>query len=132
MPFLSLLFKKKRSKNPQKKLYYQLKELLLEHEITSQAVENSTIFERSFKWSITNIAVAHLAKLTGIPWKLNAPFKRELLFGVGAFKNMESSMQYIGNTICFFNDGYFKEFGCYSQNELFLLAGDIELKHQRI
>ncbi len=102
----------------------------MENGITSQVVENETIFENSFKFSITNISIAILAKLGGIPWKLKATFKRELVFGVGAFENQDKGVRYIGSTICFSNDGYFKEFGCYSQDELFLLAGDIELSIQ--
>lgn len=76
---------------------------------------------------MTNIGIAILAKLDGIPWKLETSFKRELIFGVGAFENQEKGVRYIGSTFCFSNDGVFKEFSCYSQDELFLLAGDIEI-----
>ncbi len=110
-----------------RKLYYKVKEALLNSFISSQVIEEETIFDKGFKWSMTNIGIAILAKLGGIPWIIQTPFKRELIFGVGAFENQEHGVKYIGNTFCFSTDGHFKEFDCYSHDEMFLLAGDIEL-----
>ncbi len=110
-----------------RKLYYKVKEALLNNFISSQVIEEETIFNSDFKWSMTNIGIAILAKLGGIPWIIKTPFKRELIFGVGAFQNQDKGVKFIGNTFCFSTDGRFKEFDCYSQDEIFLLAGDIEL-----
>ncbi len=110
-----------------KELYYKVKEVLLESNISSQVIEEETVFDAGFKWSMTNISIAILGKLGGIPWILETPFKRELIFGVGAFENQEKGVKYIGNTFCFSTDGSFKEFDCYSNDEIFLLAGDIEM-----
>lgn len=76
---------------------------------------------------MTNIGLALLAKLDGIPWKLKPEMEDEMIFGVGAFINQEIGVRFLGNTFCFSNDGLFKEFECYAENELFLLAGKIEM-----
>ena len=124
--YLSPFTKEEKSKE-RKEIYYKIKELLLEADITSQVIEEETVFESDFKWSMTNIGLAILAKLGGKPWKLKTDFKRELIFGVGAFHNQEHGVNYIGNTFCFNNEGLFKEFACHAEDELFLLAGQIEM-----
>lgn len=124
--YLSPFTKEEKSKE-RKEIYYKIKELLLEANITSQVIEEETVYQSDFKWSMTNIGLAILAKLDGKPWKLKADFKRELIFGVGAFHNQEQGVRYIGNTFCFDNEGLFKEFACHAEDELFLLAGEIEM-----
>ena len=49
-------------------VYYKVKELLLRRNITSQAIDASKVTENTnFQYSLTNIAVAVLAKLNGVP-----------------------------------------------------------------
>ena len=76
-------------------------------------------------YSLPNIAVAMLAKLGGIPWRLNTILKDELVIGVGAFKNVENGIQYIGSAFCFSNNGLFNSFELFMKHELDILAGKI-------
>jgi len=124
--YISPITKEEKSK-ALKEVYFKVKQLLLESQITSQVIEEETIFQKDFKWSMTNIGLALLAKLDGIPWKLKPEMEDEMIFGVGAFINQEIGVRFLGNTFCFSNDGLFKEFECYAENELFLLAGKIEM-----
>src|SRR5690606_29198494 len=66
-----------------------------------------------------------LAKLNGVPWQLNTKMKKELVVGVGAFKSVETSVQYIGSAFCFTNNGKFNQFECFRKNQIEELAGSI-------
>lgn len=106
-------------------LYALLKEELLNRNITSQFIKKDNILRNDFKWFISNLGVAMLAKLDGIPWRLDRPIDEELIIGVGAFKSRQYD-RYLGSAFCFSNDGTFKGFDCFTQTELFLLAGSIK------
>jgi len=108
-------------------IYYKVKELLLKRRITSQVISPKKMYGLGQSWvySLPNIAVAILAKLDGIPWRLNTPINNELIVGVGAFKRMEENIQYIGSAFSFSNDGKFKGFEYFTKNEIELLAGKI-------
>ena len=82
-----------------REIYYKVKELLLKRRITSQCIEANKVMEQgeNYVYSLPNIAVAILAKLDGIPWRLNTPIRNELIVGVGAFKNIATDVQYIGS-----------------------------------
>ncbi len=111
-----------------KKIYYRVKEMLLEYEITSQVIYRELLFDKNFKtYYYANIAAAILAKVGGIPWKLESKPKDELVVGVGAFKSNEFGIRYIGNAFCFSNNGEFQEFDCTSQKEAYLLAAKIKV-----
>jgi hypothetical protein len=117
-------FEKEKQK---REIYYQLKELLLKRKITSQAIDPQKMIEQGLKWrfSLPNIAVAMLAKLDGIPWRLNTPVKNELVVGVGAFKQVDSGVQYIGSAFSFTNNGKFNRFEYFLKDEIDILAGSI-------
>lgn len=110
-----------------RKIYFHLKELLLKHNITSQAIDAEKIRHRNgyFHYSLTNIALAMLAKLDGIPWRLNSPVKNELIIGVGAFKHTDTQVNYIGSAFSFDNNGGFNNFEYFLKHETNLLAGSI-------
>jgi hypothetical protein len=76
-------------------------------------------------YSLTNISIAILAKLKGTPWRLKAQLKNELIVGVGAFKHIETDVQYIGSAFSFNNNGTFNRFEYFMKHELELLAGSI-------
>lgn len=105
--------------------YFQVKEELLKYGITSQVIETTKISDPNYNYSLVNIGVAILAKLNGVPWRLHRTLHNELVVGVGAFKSVNSSSRYIGSAFCFSNDGHFKGFECYSQNDMYKLAGSI-------
>jgi hypothetical protein len=107
-------------------IYYKVKEALLEKGITSQAIDASKISsEPNFQYSLTNIAIAILAKLNGTPWRLNVTLKNELVVGVGAFKSSKSKVRYIGSAFSFTNNGKFNKFECFMHNQTDELAGSI-------
>ncbi len=110
-----------------REIYYKVKELLLKRKITSQAIDPEKMIAQGEDWvfSLPNIAVAILAKLDGIPWRLNTPIKNELIVGVGAFKHVEENIQYIGSAFSFSNDGKFNSFEYFMKDEIEMLAGKI-------
>lgn len=109
-----------------KSLYYKIKELLLKRHITSQVIEVQKIIdERNYAYSLNNISIAILAKLNGVPWRLNVKVKNELVVGVGAFKNPDTHTQYIGSAFSFINNGKFNRFDCFMKNQVDELAGSI-------
>jgi len=108
-----------------RKIYYEVKQILLKYKISSQVIHNQNINKDNFKFSISNIAVAVLAKLGGIPWRLDRELNDELIVGIGAFKTKKFNRRYIGSTFCFSNDGIFKGFDSFPADNRFLLAGEI-------
>ena len=110
-----------------REIYYQLKEMLLKRKITSQAIDSNKMREQGDNWvySLPNIAVAILAKLDGIPWRLTTPERNELIVGVGAFKHVDEGVQYIGSAFSFSNNGKFNRFEYFLKDEIDLLAGSI-------
>ena len=116
----------KDEKDPVKReYYYRIKEELLKYSITSQVVETETVNDKGFNFSLPNIAIAILAKLQGIPWRLDRSTYNELVVGVGAFKPINSKHRYIGSAFCFSNNGLFQGFECYTDNDTYKLAGSI-------
>lgn len=112
--------------DPEKRnFYYKIKQLLLQYKISSQVIYNKNINADNFKWSVSNIAVAILAKLGGVPWRLDREINNELIVGIGAFKTKKYNTRYIGSTFCFANDGKFKGFNVLPADNPKLLAGAI-------
>ena len=113
-----------------KSLYYQVKELLLKREISSQAIDVEKVKvalakQSRYDYSLNNIAIAILAKLNGIPWQLGSKSKSELIVGVGAFKHVDTSVQYLGSAFSFSNNGKFNRFECFQKDQTDELAGSI-------
>lgn len=110
-----------------KKDYYAIvKEELLNRKITSQFIKKDNILKTEFKHFLSHLGVAMLAKVDGIPWRLDRPVDDELIIGIGAFKEKKFNTRFLGSAFCFANDGTFKGFDCFPQSELFLLAGSIK------
>lgn len=117
----------KHNADPQKKeIYYKVKEALLKRGITSQCIETEKITKQNFVYSLSTISISILAKLNGMPWCINTPAKNELIVGIGAFKNIEKNVQYIGSAFSFNNTGHFNRFEYFAKNETEELAGSIE------
>jgi hypothetical protein len=113
-----------------RKIYYRLKYLLLNKKIHSQVLVKEKIGTgdkfKDYGYSLNNIAIAALAKLGGIPWRIQTTKKKELVVGVGAFKNTEIGVRYIGSAFSFQNNGQFNEFDCFLENDTSVLAGSIQ------
>jgi hypothetical protein len=105
--------------------YYKIKQLLLYYKISTQVILRENITKDNFQHSIRNIAVATLAKLGGIPWRLDREINNELIVGVGAFRTRRYNTRYLGSTFCFANDGHFKGFNVLPADNHKLLAGAI-------
>ena len=99
-------------------LYYKVKEELLKHDITSQVIYKQNIYDNSFNYYLPNIAIALLAKIGGIPWRLDRNLSQELIVGVGAFRSLTLKSRYVGSAFCFNNKGEFQGFDCFRQNEM--------------
>ena len=89
-----------------------VKETLLKRNIPSQVInpQKKELQGKAFSNSLTNISIAILAKLKGIPWRLNTPVKNELIVGVPAFKHIAFDVQFIGSPFSFRNNGSFNQF----------------------
>lgn len=111
--------------SPYHTIYYKLKELLLNKGITSQVIYKERYNDEFFSIHLPNIAIAILAKLGGIPWKLQDKGKNDLIVGVGAFKSMEIGKRYIGSAFSFNSDGIFQNFACHQEDDLELLVANI-------
>ena len=88
--------------------YYQIKKLLLEKNIGSQAIYRDNITNNNFNYYLPNISIALLAKLGGVPWRLSRPIKHDLVVGVGAFRR--GGETFLGTAAAFKNDGTFCNF----------------------
>jgi len=119
-------FSKNTPDKSRRKDYYKLKELLLKKGISSQVIDADKVMtNEKYFFSLPNIAIAILAKLNGIPWRLNNTIKKELVVGVGAFKNPDFDIKYIGSAFSFSNNGKFNRFECFQQDQTRELAGSI-------
>ena len=117
---------KNTSHTQRKKIYYRIKELLLNKRVLSQVVDAGKVLNnKSFHLYLPNIAIAILAKLNGTPWRLDTILKKELVVGVGAYKSTLAGVQYIASAFSFSNTGKFNRFECFRQNQTRELAGSI-------
>jgi hypothetical protein len=107
-------------------VYFRLKELLLHYRITSQVIYKNNIDNPSFNYFLPNIAIALLAKLGGIPWRLYRPIKNDLIVGIGADRSLVAQNCFIGSAFCFKNDGRFKGFNAFERNDTGALADSIK------
>ena len=106
-------------------IYYKLKELLLKNSIASQVIYKDNINNPAFNYFLPNIAIALLAKVGGIPWRLYRPIKNDLVLGVGAYIHRGTNKRFIGNAFCFKNDGSFRGFNVFEKENANLLADSI-------
>jgi len=125
----------------QGKIYYKVKEKLLNLDITSQCIETDKMLKvieddklqdkfgrpkSNFAYTLQNMAIAINAKLGGIPWRINTTDQKELVVGVGAFRHEDTNIQYIGSAFSFDNTGTFNSFDCFHHVQTTELAGSIE------
>lgn len=111
--------------HPQHIAYYKLKELLLNKDISSQVVYKDHLPKEEFYNFLSNIYVALLAKMGGIPWRLQADNEDEIIIGIGAFKPQDEEERFVGSAFCFGNYGVFENFNCFREGDTEMLAGSI-------
>ncbi len=107
-------------------VYYKLKELLLDNNITSQVIFKENINNPSFNYFLPNIGIALLAKLGGIPWRLYRPIKNDLVVGIGADRSMVAENRFVGSAFSFRNDGKFKSFNAFEKENVAALANSLK------
>lgn len=107
-------------------VYYRLKELLLHYGITSQVIYSQNISNPTINYFLPNIAIALIAKLGGVPWRLSRPLTNDLIIGIGADRSITNKQQYIGNSLCFKNDGTFQKFQVFEKKDVAALAKSIK------
>ena len=117
---------KKDTDDEQDEVYYKLKELLLSLKIISQVIFKDNIDNPSFNYFLPNIAIALLAKLGGLPWRLYRPIKNDLVMGISADRSIMKKDRFIGNAFCFQNDGRFKGFNAFEEGDTAALAKSIK------
>ena len=111
-------------------VYIKVKELLLNEGIVTQAIDynkmqNDVHKPKSYQYTLHNISLAMHAKLGGVPWKLAVTEKKELVIGVGAFMFQDEKRRYIASAFSFQNNGLFRGFDYFSENNSSALAGSI-------
>lgn len=100
-------FNKQSATPEQSDAYYKIKEILLNKNIPSQFLERSKIYSENFHYYLPNISIAMLAKLGGVPWKLQTDRYDQLIIGFNIFRNEANS--FIGSAIYFDNEGLLKD-----------------------
>lgn len=111
-------------------VYIKVKELLLNESIVTQAIDYNKMQKEvnkpnSYQYTLHNISLAMHAKLGGVPWKLAVTEKKELVIGVGAFMFQDENRRYIASAFSFQNNGLFRGFDYFSENNNLDLAGSI-------
>lgn len=101
-------YKRDESNEVNRQEYYSVKRNLIKNEILSQFVIAENINSRQLNYYLPNIAIAILAKLKGIPWRLEKDSSTSLVVGLGASRSGNGN--FLGNTISFSDEGIFFKF----------------------
>ncbi|HEY9001392.1 MAG TPA: hypothetical protein VIM89_08565, partial [Mucilaginibacter sp.] len=96
--------------------YYKVKYLLLNKGILSQFIWYKNILANNFRFHLPNIQVAILAKLGGIPWKLDTFSDDKLIIGFGVKKI--NNEEFLGNSLFFKEDGTFHKFESFQRENI--------------
>lgn len=112
----------------QKRVYHQIKEVLLKRHIASQTIVGSKLSDPKVKlhYWIPNVAMAVIAKLGGVPWILHKPHQPSLVVGFGLYRSLKYDLRYEGSSFVFGADGHFKGFEYYPASETSALAARLE------
>lgn len=116
-------FSKTTATEEQRKQYYEIKKILLHKNIPSQFIERKKIFLENFHFSLPNIAVAMLAKIGGIPWKLARDYYKQLIVGFNIYKvndnnNSNNENKYLGSAVYFDNEGIIRKISFNTSNDI--------------
>ena len=117
-------FKKNQQSDALNKLYYYIKKELLKKGITSQFICYKDIRFAQFHFYLPNIAIAILAKLGGIPWKLKEQPYKELIIGFNT--KYINDTKYIGSAVFFDNQGSLKKVNSYEGENLNSIVSDLK------
>ena len=97
--------------------------MLLSRQISMQTVESEKL-KGDFGLAIANIGMSLIAKLGGVPWRLeNRDEHKELVVGFGAYRRVDLIQPYVGSAVCFSQDGTFREFDAFRAGDTLAIAG---------
>jgi hypothetical protein len=111
-------------------IYYKIKEILLYEGIPSQVIKADKVIKNNkindyYNTFLPKIEIAILAKLGGIPWRINRNETNELIVGIGASYDATRKTRFVGSAFCFDNTGVFKGFDCFRAADIISIAGSI-------
>lgn len=109
-------FSKTNATEEESKIYFKIKQILLNKNIPSQFIKRDKIFLENFHYSLPNIAIAMLAKIGGVPWKLSKSHYDELIIGFNVY--IEEKDKYIGSCVFFDNEGIIQELNFYPTSNI--------------
>lgn len=102
--------------------YAQIKEILINRDISMQGIYQKRVDEYGFRFHMSNIYAAILAKSGGAPWAIPASYSEDLIIGVGAFKSNMIGKRYIGSAIMLDSNGIMKDSQCMQEDDPQALA----------
>lgn len=106
--------------------YAQIKETLINRDISMQGIYQKRVYEYAFKFQMSNIYAAILAKSGGAPWAISASYSENLTIGVGAYKSGIIGKRYIGSAIMLDSNGIMKDSDCMQEDDPKALAARIK------
>ena len=111
-------------------IYFKIKEILLYEGIPSQVIKADKVIKNNkindyYNTFLPKIEIAILAKLGGIPWRINRSETNELIVGIGASYDATRKTRFVGSAFCFDNTGVFKGFDCFRAADIISIAGSI-------
>lgn len=109
-----LPFSKESADATENDLYYLIKEGLLKKNIASQLIDSTKINSANFHFHLPNISIAILAKIGGIPWKLERKSYNELIIGFNEETYQENSI--LGTAVYFDNSGKLRQVRTFHEN----------------
>lgn len=118
-------FSKATASEEQSMQYYEIKRILLEKNIPSQFIERNKIFQENFHFSLPNIAIAMLAKIGGIPWKLARKHYKQLTVGFNIHRRKNN--EYLGSAVYFDNEGIISKVNFNTSNNIQTIISQLYL-----
>ncbi len=109
-------FAKSNAKKEESNKYFEIKNILLKKGISSQFINRDKIFQENFHFSLPNIAIAMLAKIGGIPWKLARKHYNQLTIGFNVYRMNNNT--YLGSAVYFDNEGIIKNINFSKSNNV--------------
>lgn len=132
-------------------LYYDVKELLLTHNIVTQTIDvnkawpnrgmvtnsdkdndKKPVLATGFQYYFASLLVAIYTKLGGVPWGIEAIESDDLVIGVSAYKNLKRGTNYLGSAFSFYGNGKFQMLKTFASHQLSDLVGMIKLTIRNI
>lgn len=110
------------------RIYYQVKEILLQRSIVSQTIDaqKARASSTALRYWIPNITIATIAKLGGIPWVLDTGDEPELVVGFGLYSSVKYQLRSVGASFCFSPKGVFRGFDYFADNETYSISALLE------